>query len=87
MKASLLVAEENMVSTLRLHPTSQSQAAGVAADMLMSLLRKERELGIKPDPVVDAYLKARDWPGLRQAAGCGLLEGARSVVRYWLPVQ
>ncbi len=29
------------------------------ADMLMSLLRKERELGIKPDPAVDAYLKAR----------------------------
>ena len=28
------------------------------ADMLMSLLRKERELGIKPDPAVDAYLKA-----------------------------
>ncbi len=27
--------------------------------MLMSLLRKERELGIKPDPAVDNYLKAR----------------------------
>ena len=29
------------------------------ADMLMSLLRKEREMGITPDPAVDAYLKAR----------------------------
>lgn len=29
------------------------------AEMLMSLLRKEREMGITPDPAVDAYLKAR----------------------------
>ena len=36
-----------------------SYASALRAEMLMSLLRKEREMGITPDPAVDAYLKVR----------------------------
>lgn len=38
---------------------SLTDSINLRADMLMSLLRKEREMGITPDPAVDAYLKAR----------------------------
>ena len=46
------------MSTVQVTAAARCRAFVLRADMLMSLLRKEREMGITPDPAVDAYLKA-----------------------------
>lgn len=43
--------------------SGRCQGVGTQYEMLTELMRREREAGIKPDPEIDAFMKATAVPG------------------------